>query len=177
MEPFVGEIRCFGFTFAPRGYAYCNGQLMSIAQNTALFSILGTTFGGDGQTTFALPNLQGQIPMHWGNAPGGFNTVLGEVQGQTDVTLTSNQIPVHMHAVNAGSGTAAERTAIPNNTSFLSGSKAPDFVYQTAPSTVTAAFSPKAISANGGSQPHENMQPYLVLNFCIAVEGLFPSRN
>ena len=179
-EPFVGEIRCFGFNFAPVGWAQCNGQLLPISQNTALFAILGTTYGGNGQTTFALPNLQGQIPMHWGNGPGGFNTTIGEVQGQSSVTLTVSQTPQHMHGIAAGdvaAGATGENTAVPNNNSFLSNSVPPNRVYNTTPPSVTAAFSPKAISATGGSQPHENMQPYLVLNFCIALEGIFPSQN
>jgi microcystin-dependent protein len=179
-EPFIAEIRCFGFNFAPIGWAKCNGQLLSIAQNNALYAIIGTTYGGDGQTTFALPNLQGQIPMHWGNGSGGFNTVIGEVQGVTDVTLLTSQLPQHTHTVTVVSypaGGGSERTAVPNNQSFLSSSQAPDAVYQTAPTSVTAAFSPKAISPVGGSQPHDNMQPYLALNFCIALEGIFPSRN
>lgn len=178
MEPFIAEVRCFGFTFAPRGWAQCNGQLMSISQNTALFSILGTTYGGDGVSTFALPNLQGRIPMHWGSSPGGETTAIGEVQGQTSVTLTTNQIPSHPHAVTAVTvGDASERTAIPTNVAFLSGSRNPNLAYQNPGAAVTSAFSPKAITVNGGSQPHDNMQPYLVLNFCIALEGIFPSRN
>ena len=177
-EPYVGEIRCFGFNFAPRGYAFCNGQLMSIAQNSALFAILGTTYGGDGMTTFALPNLQGRIPMHWGNSPGGLNTVLGEAQGVTLVTLIVNQIPAHNHMVIAATvGDASERTAIPTNMTFLSGSRPPNRAYQNPAQAVTAAFSPKAITVSGGSQPHDNMQPYLVLNFCIALEGIFPQQG
>lgn|SRR5262249_47135190 len=179
-EPYIGEIRCFGFNFAPRGWALCNGQLLSIAQNDALFAILGTIYGGDGVNTFGLPNLQGQIPMHWGNGPGGFNTSIGQVQGTTSVTLTTNQIPTHAHtviAVEVPSGGVPERTAVPNSTTFLGPSEPPNAVYQLAPSSVTAAFSSKAIAVQGGSQPHDNMQPYLVLNFCIALEGIFPSRN
>src|SRR6266852_1559810 len=172
-SPYVGEIRCFGFNFAPQGWAFCNGQLLSIADNTVLFSIIGTTYGGDGNTTFGLPNLQGQIPMHWGNAPGGFNTIIGQVQGQSSVTLTTSQIPIHAHtviAVTVPSGGVPERTAVPASNTFLSESQPPNGAYQKTPTSVTAAFSPKAISAQGGSQPHDNMQPYLVLNFCIALE-------
>src|SRR6266852_3546104 len=163
-SPYVGEIRCFGFNFAPQGWAFCNGQLLSIADNTVLFSIIGTTYGGDGNTTFGLPNLQGQIPMHWGNGPSGFNTVVGQVQGTPSVTLLTAQIPIHTHTVTAmevPSGGAPERTAIPANNSFLGPSQPPNGVYQKTPASVTAAFSNKAISIQGGSQPHDNMQPYL----------------
>ena len=177
-EPYIGEIRCFGFNFAPRGYAFCNGQLMSIAQNSALYAILGTTYGGDGQTTFALPNLQGQIPMHWGSSPSaGLTTVLGEVMGQTTVTLTTSQMPQHNHAIMAATpGDPTERTAAPTTQSYLSNIKG-GFVWQKAPLSINAAFSPKAITLTGGSQPHDNMQPYLTLNFCIALEGIFPQQG
>src|SRR5205085_10617792 len=114
-EPYVGEIRCFGFNFAPQSWAFCNGQLMSIANNTVLFSVIGTTYGGDGITTCGLPNLQGRIPMHWGNGPSGFNTVVGQLQGETNVTLTTQQIPIHTHTVTAvevPSGGGPERTAV-----------------------------------------------------------------
>ncbi len=179
-SPYIGEIRCFGFNFAPQGWAFCNGQLLAIAANDVLFSILGTTYGGDGITTFAVPNLQGQIPMHWGNGPGGFNTTIGQTQGQTSVTLTTNQIPAHTHSVIAmevPSGGGPERTAVASGNTFLGPSQPPNGVYQLAPSSVTAAFSSKAIAMQGGSQPHDNMQPYLVLNFCIALDGIFPARN
>ena len=177
-EPFVAEIRCFGFTFAPRDWAQCNGQLMAIAQNQALFSILGTTYGGDGVTTFALPNLQGRIPMHWGASHGGETTDIGQVQGETSVSLTVNEIPIHNHAVTAVTvGDASERTAVPTNTAFLSGSRPPNRAYLNPAPAVNVAFSPKAISLAGGSQPHDNMQPYLVLNFCIALFGIFPPHS
>ena len=177
-QQFLGEIRSFGFNFAPRGWAKCNGQPMSIAQNQALFSILGTIYGGDGITTFNLPNLQGQIPMHWGNGPGNFVTAIGEVQGTTAVTLTVSQIPQHTHALTAATvGSAAERTAVPTNQAFLSGSRPPDRAYENPATAVTSQFSPKAIAITGGSGPHDNMQPYLAVNFCIATEGTFPSRN
>jgi microcystin-dependent protein len=179
-SPYIGEIRCFGFNFAPIGWALCNGQLLSIAENNALFAILGTIYGGDGTTTFGLPNLQGQIPMHWGNGPGGFNTAIGQVQGVTTVTLITSQIPIHTHTVTAvevPSGGDPERTAVPASNTFLGPSQVPNAAYQKTPASVTAAFSNKAISIQGGSQPHDNMQPYLTLNFCIALEGIFPSQN
>lgn len=178
-EPFVGEVRCFGFNFAPRGWAFCDGQILPISQNDALFAIIGTIYGGNGTTDFALPNLQGRVPMHWGTSPG-FNTIIGEVQGQSTVTLTTNQIPQHQHNVIAATimqGGTDEKIASPTNTSFLGPSANADGAYITTPTNVTAAFSNKAVSANGDSQPHNNLQPYLVLNFCIALFGIFPSRN
>jgi microcystin-dependent protein len=178
-EPFIGEIRSFGFNFAPLGWAQCNGQLLSIAQNDALFAVIGTTYGGDGQTTFALPNLQGQVPMHWGTGPG-LNTTIGEVQGQSSVTLAVNQIPQHSHTLFSAvimSGQAAERSAKPSGTSFLSQNTPGEASWQKPPATTDTSFSPRAISITGGSQPHENMQPYLVLNFCMATEGIFPQRT
>lgn len=175
-EPFIGEICCFGFNFAPRDWAQCNGQTMSIAQNNALFAIIGTIYGGDGITTFLLPNLQGRIPMHWGTGPGGFNTAIGEVQGATTVTLTTAQLPQHNHTINAATvQNTAQRTANPTQNSYLSQAKG-GVIYQANP-TVDTAFSPRAISPYGGSQPHENMQPYLTLNFCISLFGVFPTRN
>lgn len=177
-EAYIGEIRCFGFNFAPINWALCNGQLLSITQNTALFSILGTTYGGNGTTNFALPNLQGQIPMHWGNAPGLPTTVIGETLGQANVTLTTQQIPAHTHTATAAAlGNISEETAVPTNTSFLSDSEAGDRPYIPTPSSVTAQFSPKAVSIMGNSLPHDNMQPYLTLNFCISLTGIFPSRG
>ena len=178
--PFIAEIRAFGFNFNPVGWAKCNGQLLPISQNAALFAVIGTTYGGDGQNTMGLPNLQGQIPMHWGSGVGGFNTNIGEVQGVTSVTLTTQQIAQHTHPVIAATvatGAVGERTASPGNTSMLSGSQPPNQVYQTAPASMTAQFSPKAISPQGGSQSHDNMQPFTVLNFCIALDGIFPSKN
>lgn len=177
-EPFIGEIRCFGFNFAPLGWAQCNGQLLSIAQNNALFAVLGTNFGGDGQTSFGLPALQGQVPMHWGTNAG-VNTILGQTMGQPSVTLLATQIPQHFHAITSASvqtGQAAERTPKPTATSFLSIAKGGS-VYKSPPVSPDTPFSPKAISVAGNSQPHESLQPYLVLNFCIALEGIFPQRS
>lgn len=182
MDPYIGEIRCFGFNFAPVEWAFCNGQLLSIAQNTALFSILGTTYGGNGTSTFALPNLQGRSPMHWGTGNTGLNTVIGEPIGDTTVTLTSDEMPRHSHTIYAttvqsGAG-AAERTAAPqaDGTSYLSETSGGN-AYQPAPTTPNTPFSNNAIATVGGSLSHENMQPYLCLNFCISLYGLYPSRN
>lgn len=177
--PYVGEIRCFGFSFAPFGWAFCNGQQVSIADNNALYAIIGTIYGGDGVTTFALPNLQGQVPMHWGNGPSGFNTNIGQVQGQATLALTSNQIPVHTHAMICGGtlpGGGVERTATPLTTTFV-GPSSPDGLYKSQPTAIDAPFASETIGSTGGSQPHDNMQPYLTLNFCIALQGIFPSRN
>lgn len=177
MDPYVGEIRSFGFNFAPIGWALCSGQLLPIDQYQALFAIIGTTYGGNGTTNFAVPNLQGSVPMHWGTSPG-FNTVLGEVQGTPSVTLMSMQIPMHVHTIYAGAaGGPGETVAIPASDSYLASSPPPNKAWKTTPTTFTAPFSPRAISPNGGSQPHENRQPFLVLNFCIAFEGIFPSPN
>jgi microcystin-dependent protein len=178
-EPYLGEIRCFGFNFAPFGWMFCNGQLLPISQYAALFSLLGTTYGGNGTTTFALPNLQGRIPMHWGNGPSGFNTVIGEVQGTPTVTLIATEIPSHTHTISAAdipSGGIVERVASPSGGLAYLADSGPDAIWNKTP-TVNAALSPKAIGLVGGSQPHENTQPYLVVNFCIALQGIFPSRN
>jgi microcystin-dependent protein len=176
-EAYVGEIRCFGFTFAPYQWALCNGQLTAISQNTVLFSLLGTNFGGNGTTTFGLPNLQGQVPMHWGTAPGFQPTVCGQFQGETSVGLTQQNMLQHQHAIYAAQvATGAERSATPKSTSYISEAKG-SFVYQAPTATPNTAFSQKAIAVNGGSQPHENMQPYQVLSFCISLYGVFPPRG
>jgi microcystin-dependent protein len=160
--PFIGEVKMVAFTFPPKGWAFCNGQLLSIAQNTALFSILGTTYGGNGQTTFGLPNLQGRVPLHMGT---GFNE--GQVGGAESVTLNINQAG-HGHGVNA-TATATTNTAA-GNFPAASGSN----IYGTSPDTTMNAA---IVGPAGGSQPHSNVQPYLVVNFVIALTGIFPSRN
>lgn len=179
MDPFIGEIRAFGFNFAARDWAFCNGQTMSIAQNQALFAIIGTIYGGNGQTTFQLPNLQGQIPMHWGTGPG-FNTTVGQVQGSTTVTLTTQQIPQHDHVITAAepaAGVTAERVAVPTNTSYLGTNSNRNLGWSNPPANLSTQFAINAISQTGSSLPHENMQPYLAINFLIALYGIFPSRN
>lgn len=166
--PFLGEIRIFPYNFAPRGWAQCDGQLLSIAQNTALFSLLGTTYGGNGTTTFGLPELRGRVPMHRGQGPGLSNYDLGQISGTETVTLTQSNMPAHGHLASANNG-AASATRPAGNFPAGGGS------YATASdgSTLNAAF----IQNTGGNQPFNNIQPYLVLNFCIAQEGIFPSRN
>lgn len=177
-DPFIGEIKLFGFNFAPRNYAFCNGALVSIAQNTALFSILGTTYGGNGSTTFGLPNLQGRAAVGSGQGPGLTPRSLGETGGQATVTLNSNQIPQHTHGLNAATLTPqnpAQNVASPTAQAQL-GLSAPNNIYidPVAPDT---ALNASSISLAGGNVPHENAQPYLAVNFCIAMFGIFPSRN
>ncbi len=183
-QPYVGEIRCFGFNFAPSNWAFCNGQPVPISANPALFSIIGTIYGGDGQTTFNLPNLQGQVPMHWGNPTTGpatgLNTVIGQVMGTTTVTLTTAQTPTHNHTITAQQFPSGQQhsyqTAKPNPNAWLSDNQPGGLWTNTSPN-LDAQFSQQVLSQVGGSQPHENMQPYLVLNFCICLYGVFPSRN
>ena len=166
-EPFLSEIKIVSFNFAPKGWALCNGQFLPINQNQALFALLGTTYGGNGQTTFALPNLRGQVPISFGN---GHN--LGEAAGSTAVTINIQQLPTHLHALQASSATA--NTNAPDNTTLLGGS-APNDVYN-GPASLSTLI-PSSVTAVGGSQPHNNMMPYLVLNFIIALQGIFPSQN
>jgi microcystin-dependent protein len=172
--PFIGEIRMFGGNFAPRGWAFCQGQILSIAQNTALFSLLGTTYGGNGQTTFALPDLRGRVPIQPGQGPGLSPRTLGEAGGQETVTLIASQMPAHNHGLNVfnGPGTASSPAgaviAAPVSGATL------DKAFSATPS---ATMSPASIGSAGGSQPHNNMPPYQCVNFIIALEGIFPSRN
>jgi microcystin-dependent protein len=161
-EPFLGEIKIISWNFPPKGWAFCNGQLLPINQNQALFSILGTTYGGDGRVNFGLPNLQGRSPVHVGNG-----IALGELGGQTSHTLNISELPAHNHVPNANSGAA---TVGPLAGNFWSGTGS----YTPAPNN---AMNPACILPIGGSQPHENMSPYLVLNFIIALQGIFPSQN
>lgn len=173
MEPFIGQIILVGFNFPPRGYAFCDGRILSIAQNSALFSLLGTTYGGNGTTTFALPDLRGRVPMGFGNGPGLTPRTLGEVSGTETVTLLVTQIPAHNHFLSANS--AAGDTGAPAG-AVLANSGATDKEYLST-GVPNEVMSPQAIGITGGSQPHNNMQPYLVLNYSIALEGIFPSRN
>lgn len=172
-DAFIGEIYMAGFNFAPRNFAFCNGQILSITQNTALFSLLGTTYGGNGQTTFALPDLRGRVPMHFGQGPGLSNRVQGEVSGTETVTLITNQLPSHIHSLNAV--TDAGDTSVPTG-ALLGNTGALDKEYKGSGGTPTT-MGATAIGATGGNQPHANMQPYLVLNFYICLSGIFPSRN
>ena len=178
-QPYVGEIRCFGGNFAPEGWMTCDGQLLPISEFETLFNLIGTTYGGDGQSTFALPNLSGRVPIHQGSL-NGFATVLGQPLGATNVTLTTNQIPIHNHSILSemvAPGGAPERTATPTAIAFI-GTSNPDGIYNSAPPTpLNANFSAKAIGSTGGSQPHENRQPYLAVTFIISLFGIFPSQS
>jgi microcystin-dependent protein len=169
MEPFLGQLMLVPYNFAPQGWAFCNGQIMSIAQNSALFSLLGTTYGGNGQTTFALPDLRGRVAISAGQGPGLQNYSLGEVAGSESVTLISTQMPAHTHLVGASTGSAQ---ATPDNA--FPGSDTSTQIYDLAASTT---MNPQMIQPAGGSQPHENRQPYLVLNYIIALQGIYPSRS
>jgi microcystin-dependent protein len=177
-QPFVAEIRAFGFQFAPSQWAYCNGQPMDISQNETLYSIIGTIYGGDGVSTFNMPNLQGQVPMHWGTGISGQTTVIGQPQGVTLVTLTQAQTPQHSHTITVqeiAPGGDPEKTPTPGPNTWLSDAN-PGGLWNSTP-TVNTAFAGNAISPVGGSQPHDNMQPYLAINFCISLFGIYPSRN
>lgn len=171
-DQFVGEIRIVGFNFAPVGWAQCNGQLLPISQNTALFSLLGTQFGGDGMTTFGLPNLQGRAPMHQGQGPGLSFRDMGETGGETTVTLLTQQIPSHNHP---GQSAASNANAPGPGTIFGGGGRGKGAAYVPAVSPV--AMSANAVGAVGGGLPHNNLPPYATLNFIIAVQGIFPSRS
>ncbi|MGB8212458.1 MAG: tail fiber protein [Anaerolineales bacterium] len=162
--PFLSEIKIFSFNFAPKGWAFCDGQLMSIEQNQALFALLGTTYGGDGIRNFGLPNLQGRVPFHMGNGH-----TLGEQGGEAAHTLNTSEMPTHTHIVKASS--AAASTGNPVGALWADGGKS---IYASSGNTSMAS---QAISNTSGGQPHDNMSPYLVLNFCIALQGIFPSQN
>ncbi|MFC5865064.1 phage tail protein [Acidicapsa dinghuensis] len=176
-DPFVAEIRIFPFNFAPKGWAFCNGQLLLIAQNTAVFSLLGTTYGGDGKSNFALPNLQGNAPMFPGQGPGLSLHDLGETGGSNTVSLLTSEIPIHTHTINCVDGSrVGGQTGQPGNSILVKTGGAPANAYanNAVPNQSMAA---NMVSPVGGSQPHNNMMPYLTLNFCIALQGVFPPRS
>jgi microcystin-dependent protein len=169
-DPYIGQIQPFGFNFAPRSWAMCDGQLLPIAQYTALFSLFGTIYGGDGRTTFGLPDLRGRAALHMGTGPGLTNRRIGEKSGAESVTLTTQQIPSHNHATRVFN--QAPNTGDPTNGGPANTSQIPLQIYHNAPNTDGAP------TANtGGSLSHPNMQPYLVINWCVALQGIFPSRN
>lgn len=167
-EPFLGQIQPFGFNFPPRGWATCDGQILPISQNTALFALLGTTYGGDGRTTFALPDLRGRTALHFGSGPGLSPRLMGERSGSESVTLVPGELPPHNHALNAVA--EAENENKPQGNLLAAAS-----IYHAPPPDTTLAAS--AIGLTGEGLPHPNMQPYLVINWCIALVGIFPSRN
>lgn len=164
MDPYIGEIRLFSFNGIPRGWTPCEGQLLPIQQNQALFSLLGTTYGGNGVNTFGLPDLRGRVPVHFDAT-----LPLGTATGTPTYTLTTNEIPAHTHTVTASSATASSAS--------LSGNVWAQETNAFGPAASLVAMSPAAISTAGGSQPHENMQPYLAMSFYIATQGIFPSRS
>jgi microcystin-dependent protein len=172
-EPFLAEVRIVGFNFAPRGWAFCDGQILPINQNQSLYSLLGTTYGGDGRTSFALPDLRGRAPIHVGRSDGGGQHTLGQKSGEETHTLSANEMPQHTHAFHGINEPASNRTDQPAG-AFLS--KSASDLYSTEP-TALVSLGAGTISNAGGGQAHDNMQPYLALNFCIALQGLFPSRN
>ncbi len=176
-DQFLAEIRPFPFNFAPQGWALCNGQILPISQNTALFSLLGTTYGGDGKSNFALPNLQGRSPMHWNQGPGLSNHPLGETGGSATVSLIVSQMPQHTHGINCldtprtRGQVGNPANAIPAKTGGI-----PANAY-TSGGTQNQTMAANAVGTAGSGLPHNNMQPFLTLNFCIALQGIFPSRN
>jgi microcystin-dependent protein len=163
-DPFIAEVRVVSFTFAPKGWAFCNGQLLPISQNQALFSILGTTYGGDGITNFALPNLQGKVPFHFGNS-----FTLGQSGGEATHTLSTVELPAHNHLAMASSSDADQVS--PSGNFWAKGAAS---AYSAAPNNVMSPFS---LALAGASQAHQNLSPFLVLNFIIALQGIFPTRN
>lgn len=180
LEAFIGSIVLFAGNFAPRGWALCEGQILPIAQNTALFSILGTTYGGNGTTTFALPDLRGRVPLGVGHGPGLSEKSLGEFSGTEKVTLLQTEMPVHNHTLQASTTAATKST--PHNgllANWNGATEVGDNVigYSFADSVPNTTLAPTSIGSAGGSQPHNNMQPYLGLNYIICLEGIYPSRN
>lgn len=171
MDPFVAEIRIFPFNFAPKGWAFCDGQILPLSQNTALFSLLGTTYGGDGKSNFALPNMQGNAPMHPGQGPGLSLHDLGETGGSETVSLLESEIPSHSHSWKVSAATAIQNT--PSGQKYASG----DGINAYAAPGALAAMAAQSLAPAGGDQPHNNMQPYLTLNFCIALQGVYPPRT
>jgi len=172
MDPFVAEIRIFPFNFAPKGWAWCDGQLLPLSQNTALFSLLGTTYGGDGKSNFALPDLQGRAPMHPGQGPGLSLHDLGETGGSETVSLLESEIPAHSHQLRADTLDAGDTNVVSPTASFAQ--SANGTLYQAAGGT---NLSDQALAPAGGDQPHNNMQPYLTFYFNIALQGVFPPRT
>jgi microcystin-dependent protein len=170
-DPFVAEIRIFPFNFAPKGWAWCDGQLLPISQNTALFSLLGTTYGGNGKSNFALPDLQGRAPMHPGQGPGLSLHDLGETGGTETVSLLESEIPAHSHGNSVSAADGISQTPVGEKLATGIG------IGQYAPVGPLIQLSPNALAPAGGDQPHNNMQPYLTFYFCIALQGVFPPRG
>jgi microcystin-dependent protein len=171
-EPFVAQIQIFGFNFAPQGWAFCQGQLLPISQNTALFSLIGTQFGGDGRSNFALPNLQDSVPIGQGQGPGLTQRNIGDTGGEPFVTILSSQLAGHTHPANCNNAVGTAYDPAGQVWSQDAGGN-PEY----GGVAVAGQMSPNAILQAGGGQPHNNLQPYLALNYCIALQGIFPSRN
>jgi microcystin-dependent protein len=177
-DAYIAEIRIFGFNFAPKFWATCSGQTLSIAQNTALFSLLGTTFGGNGQTTFALPDLRSRAPIHWGNGSGLPSVALGENGGEVNHLLISQEMPTHNHTFSATTAAATKKPVTNGVFADDTDTQPVDyFAAFNAPNSSYVNLNPLSMPPAGGSQPHNNMQPYLVLNICNCLSGIFPSRN
>jgi microcystin-dependent protein len=174
-DPFVAEIRIFGFYFAPKGWAFCDGQLLPISQNTALFSLLGTYYGGDGKSTFALPDLQGSAPMFWGQGPGLSIHDLGERTGDETLTLLQSEMPSHSHNMMANPTPGLLTAPAPDRT--ISRSQGGNAYVPGSPAPTLVTMAGQLLAPTGGDQPHNNMMPYLTLNFCIALQGVFPPRT
>jgi microcystin-dependent protein len=175
-DQFVAEIRIFPFNFAPKGWAFCNGQILPLSQNTALFSLLGTTYGGDGKSNFALPNLQGQAPMQPGQGPGLSLRDLGETGGEQTVTLLQSEMPSHTHAANCVDNASGDQTTPVANVWAQAGFGRGGIALYNNSGSLGAMFA-LAVTPTGGDQPHNNMPPYLTLNFCIALQGIYPPRS
>ncbi len=170
MEPFIGQIQAFGFNFAPQGWAQCNGQLLSIAQNTALFSLLGTMYGGNGQTTFGLPDLRGRFPLHMGQGPGLPFYTQGEIGGTPSITLLTQNLPAHTHPLQLSA--AEEGTSETPQGNYIAGNGSNGFA-----ATPDVVMATSNVGITGNNTPFSNMNPYLCVNYCIALVGIFPSRN
>lgn len=176
-QPFIGQIKLFAFPFNPRGYATCSGQTLAINTNQALFSILGTTYGGNGVTTFQLPDLRSRVPIHWGTGPGLSPYALGQPSGAENVTLTTQQIPQHNHAFMASTASATRRPVVGSTFADDNAPGSIDFLAPNTPTTSFVSLAPNSIGNTGGNAPHSNIQPYSATNYCIALQGVFPSRN
>jgi microcystin-dependent protein len=178
-QPYVGEIRMFGGNFAPAGWMLCQGQLLAISQNATLFNLIGTTYGGDGVNTFALPDLRGRAPIHQGQSPGTSSYTIGQNGGVETVTLTTNQLPSHTHSIVADSNNAT--TGDPTNAYYASSSPTDAFTVPGSAANPAApmlkTFNAAVLPSQGGSQPHDNMQPFLIVNYIISLFGVFPSQN
>jgi microcystin-dependent protein len=171
-QPFIGEIRCCGFNFAPQGWALCDGQLLPISQYSPLYQLIGTTYGGDGQNTFALPNLQSRVPIHQGSF-GGNTYVLGGIGGVETVTLTTPELPSHTHAIIGTTNAATLKRPVANT--FYAASSSGNNFYEAG--TTLTALAPATVTNTSGGQPHSNLQPYLTFNWCISLFGIFPSQS